>query len=214
MKLNRKISARERWILAVAPAAIILAVYLFGFVDGLSAELAKAEKRADAAMAPAPPSLGPSSLEKVKMTRDAAKRDLKERQDQIAQLEAKIASLPKTGADYRPSASVIEQVESVFSHNGLMPITSESADDGETALNVPTAILDVLAPKINPNEPAGGHRQGRVWHYIFDSKTPRFQSAVKELVEKVPSVVPLSMNLVYNPGNLGETRLLELWLLY
>jgi hypothetical protein len=31
---------------------------------------------------------------------------------------------------------------------------------------------------------------------------------------EAPSVVPLTMNLVYNPENNGQTRLLELWLLY
>lgn len=213
MKSALNISARERWILALVPAVAIVAIYLFGFLNGLSAELSKAEKRADAALTPVTAPKGPTALDKARGARDAARRDVKDRQDQITQLDAQIAALPKNTIDYHPSASLIEQVEGVFSHNGLTPIVSESADDGAAAASAPAAILDLLAPRQNPTDPAA-HRQGRIWHYVFEDKTPRFQKAVKELVEKIPSVIPVSMNLVYNPADLGQTRLLELWLLY
>lgn len=213
MKNKVKISGRERWVLAFAPTVLILAAYFFGIQPDLVANLDKEQKRIDAASTPVQAPTASSTLAKAKMARDAAQRDIADRETKIAQLEVQIASFKKVGVDEGEQARVIEQVEAAFFRNGITSVTSEQADHGDAAVNAPAVLLDVLAPRAG-KDPAGARREGRVWHFIFDDHTPRFQHAMKDLAEQAPSVVPLSFNLVYNPANQGESRLLELWLLY
>lgn len=213
MKNKRKISPREAWVLALLPSVAIIGIYLYGVVDGLTAGLEKQQKRVVATTSAAPVVAGSSTLARAKATRDAVKHDIADRETQIAHLDSQIAALPKPGADRHQSASVIERVETIFARNGITPVTSEPADEGAAATNAPAALLDVLSPKSTTEQP-GGRREARVWHCIFDDRTPRFQRALAELTRETPTVLPLSLNLVYNPANFGETRLLELWLLY
>ncbi len=213
MKTNYKISARERWAIAFAPALLILAIYFFAIADDLQAGLDKQLKRMTAANGPIAAATASSSLAKATAARDTAKRDLEERETRIAQLEAKIAALAKPGGDPRPSASIIQRVEAVFRRNGIAAVTSGPADDADATPSFPAALLDAIDPKPT-GDLANTRRDARVWHFIFDDQTSRFQAALKDLVAEIPDVVPLSMNLVYNPANSGKTRLLELWLVY
>jgi hypothetical protein len=213
MKSKRKISPREAWVLALLPSIAIIGIYLFGIVDGLTANFEKQQKRLVASTSATPVAPGSSTLAKAKAAREAVKHEIEDRQTQLAQLEAKTAALPRPGGDRHESASVIERVETIFRRNGITPVTSEPADDGAPAANAPTALLDVLSPKLTADQ-ANARREARVWHCIFDDKTPRFQRALADLTRETPTVLPLSLNLVYNPANFGETRLLELWLLY
>jgi hypothetical protein len=214
MKLNYKISGRERWVIAFAPTVLIVGTYLMGYVDSLSAALEKAQKRATAAMAPLPPPTPSATLLQARTARDAAKKDIATRQAHIDQLEDQLATLSQnaaTLADDRDAARVIERVEAIFARNGITPLISEAAGEGGNTDRMPSALLAVLAPKID----ASGNQKGpRVWHCIFNDLTPNFERSLREVTNEIPSVLPLSFNLVYNPANDGETRLLELWLLY
>ena len=219
MKPKQKITGRERWIMAVAPALLVIGVYVLFFVGDLYAELEKTQKRVAAANVPLSPAAPSATLAKAKSAQADVKRSITEREARVAQLEATIATLPKNGIvvdDNTNPVHLIEQMEAVFARNGITPQISEAtgggAGESQTGNQAPAALVSILAPKIgaDPNNQKGG----RVWHCIFNDLTPRFERALKELEQKVPAVVPLSLNLVYNPDNDGETRLLELWLLY
>ena len=117
MKLNLKISARERWFLAMAPAVAIVGIYLFGFSDGLSAELGKQQKRLQAAQTPLPPPPPSAALAKAKAALEEAKRGIADKEKRIAALEERIATAARGTAaadDKTAPARVIEKMEAVF----------------------------------------------------------------------------------------------------
>ena len=215
MKLNLKITGRERWALALAPAVAIVGIYLFGFHDSLSAELVKQQKRVQTAQTPLPPPPPSATLAKAKSALEDAKREIAEKGKHVAELQESIATATQataTANDESAPARIIENVEAVFSRNGITPLISEPADGSVTGNQPPATLVALLAPKME-GDPAGSP-DSRIWHCVFDGPTAKFERAVKELAVEAPTVVPLSLNLVYNPENDGETRLLELWLVY
>jgi hypothetical protein len=214
MKPKRKMSTRERWVLSIAPTAAILGIYLYGFAGDLNAGLDKENQHLATVSAPLPPPAVPPALLRARAVLDETRRSVDERQVTLDQLETQVASLPKNVAamiDDRYRAQEIEHVEAVFAHHGITPVVSEAdveVDSGDQAL------LAVLAPKLEADTP-GAKPLPQVWHCIFDDSTPHFQQALAELSkDDAGSLVPLTLNLVYNPANNGQTRLLELWLLY
>jgi hypothetical protein len=210
--MTQKISHRERWILAILPTLAILGLYCFFVVDGLNAELEKQQQRESALIAPIKPSSPSTSLATAKRALEDARNKLAECEAQVAQLEAFVAAAPKSGTAWpndRDAVHVIEKVETILARNNLTPLVSEAVGDG--AAGTANSLIAALTAG---NDPRSAHASARVWHYILDDVTPHFERALKELTREVPAVVPLSMNLVYNPDNDGETRLLELWLLY
>jgi len=212
LKFKFKTSHRERWLLALAPAVAIGAIYLYGYEGKLAADLTAAKKRLAAAETPlAPP--GPSqALVKAKASLEDAKHALADEQAKVDQLQARLADLSTgTGDSTDPdgAAHTMGRVEAVFARNGITPLVSENA--GNAASGAPAALLAVLSPK---PQAGGVNRTPRVWHYVFDDLTVHFQHALADLTRDVPGVVPLSLNFVYNPKNDGQTRELELWLLY
>jgi len=214
MKWNIKISGRERWLLAFAPSVAIVAIYLYGFSDNLAGELARQEKRIAAAKVPLPPPPPAAALTKAKANLEETNKGIADKEHHIASLRDAIAAAAKTASsDQEDSAParVIEKVEAVFARNGITPIVSEPASQNPSGNQPPAALVALLAPK--PGD-AAIHADPRVWHCIFEGSTSRFERAVKALREETPKVVPLSLNLVYNPADDGETRLLELWLVY
>lgn len=216
MKLKLKISNRERWMFALSPALLIGGIYVMGYMDGLTKDLKTAQDRLAAAQTPiAPP--GPSpTLAKAKTTLEETTRSISDHKAKIEKIEADINDLNIAATivaeDHEP-ARIIERVEEVFARNGITPLVSETASEGNAASKVPSALLTILSPKTGGRGAPNG-KSARVWHYIFDDETPHFANALRELTSDVPSAVPLSLNFVYNPRNYGETRQLELWLLY
>jgi hypothetical protein len=204
-----KFSNRERWLVTVAPTLAILAVYGFFVMDGLYAEAQKQQKRVAELARPVTAVAPSASVATSKKALEDAKKTLAERQTQVAQLETFVASTKGgvAASDDHDAVHVIEKVEAVFARNKLTPLISEAVADGANTTS--NALVAKLTGDIKT-----GHASGRVWHCIFDDVTPNFDRAFKELAREVPAVVPLSLNLVYNPDNDGETRLLELWLLY
>jgi len=216
MKFKLKISNRERWVFALSPALLIGGIYVMGYMDNLTKAVKTAQDRLTAAQAPIKPP-GPSpTLVKAKATLEETKRSISDHQAKIEKLEGDLSDLANAGsfvADDHEPARIIERVEEVFAGFGITPLVSETASEGNAASKVPSALLAVLTPKADGKGSADG-KTTRIWHYIFDDETPHFASALRQLTDDVPSAVPLSVNFVYNPRNYGETRQLELWLLY
>ncbi|MGA2497930.1 MAG: hypothetical protein ABSH20_09320 [Tepidisphaeraceae bacterium] len=228
MKMNYRVSTREKWILAFSPAVLMAGVYVFMIVGGLTEELGKQQKRAQAATVPLAPPAPSATLAEARKKLADIKRDIAERETRIAsaetrinELESQIEAVSRSSIvpnvnlteDQTEAARVIERVESIFARNKINPRVSESATDGKGNVRAPLALVEALFPKSNL-ELGGRQRVPRVWHCVFSDVTPRFERALKEVLLEAPTVVPLSMNLVYNPEDDGETRLLELWLLY
>jgi hypothetical protein len=209
MKTKFKVTNRERWVIAFAPSLLILGVYLFGMYDGITGALEKERKHLASVSGPMPKPGDSPALARAKADHDDVKKNIAERQDRIAELDSLLAAAKSTAQEDRDAAQLIQRVESIFADNNITPLISEPADDADAASAAPVVILDTLAPK-GPT----GARDGRVWHCVFDDQPQHFEVALKHIQQELPGVVPLSLNLVYNPTNFGETRLLELWLLY
>lgn len=214
MKFNRKISTRERWVLTFAPTVALAAIYFYGFAGDFSASFEKEKKHLADVSARLPPPATPPALVKARAALDDTRRSIVDRQNTMNEVQAHIATLPKSVAailDDRNRARVIERVESIFARNGIIPMISESAGEGSAPEQ---ALLAVLSPKID-SDSSNGKPLPKVWHCIFDDTTPRFSRALAAVCrEAPPTVVPLTLNLVYNPGDNGQSRLLEFWLLY
>lgn len=212
--MKRKISTRERWVLSFAPAVALGALYVYCFAGDYSANLEKEKKHLVEVSKPLPPPPPPPALTRARAALIDAKRAVTERQNTINQVQAHIATLPKSIAailDDRGRARAIEGIESILARNGITPVISESAGEGDAAEQ---ALLAVLSPKID-QEGSNGKPLPKVWHYIFDDTPARFSGALTAVCRDAPpSVVPLTLNFVYNPDDDGRTRLLELWILY
>ena len=210
MKYQRKVTTRERWVLAALPTVAIAGIYLFGVYPGSQADLDKARQRLDAASGPAPHPVATVSSSKSVVA--DLKRQIAEREAQIPLLQQHLASVQETQmAEEGDAAVVIKRVEDACERDNVTPLISEPIVDSASA--APAALVSALV--VDSSSDIGDGRKGpRVWHYIFDDTTDRLQKAVKDMTSDNPTVVPLSMNLVYNPNNSGATRLLELWLLY
>jgi hypothetical protein len=216
MKYKRKITTRERWALAVLPTVAIAGIYFFSVMPASTADLDKARKRLLAASGPAP-RLAPT-VSTAKTTVADLKRRITDDLTQIPQLQQKLAFLHQTQLDEEggDAAGVIQRVEESFARGLNPPVTpliSEPIVD--SSAKGPQALVSALV--VDSASDIGDGRQGpRVWHYVFDDTAERLQRAVQNMIEDKDNstVVPLSMNFVYNPENGGQTRLLELWLLY
>jgi hypothetical protein len=213
MKIKMKITARERWVLTLAPAFLILGAYGVYIQGGLSDALVKEQARVAKAAAvlatPAPTGPSPTLIK--------AQGDLADKTRQIAgqnatleKLQQQKDSLAKQVAvkqNDRHAAAAIEQIQAIFAKNGITPALSEPAN----GQGVPQDLVSALAP---PDAAPGGVPGGpRIWHLVIDGQLPQFQKALGELVAETQTV-PLSLNIVYNPDDDGQSRLLELWLLY
>lgn len=212
---KRPVSGRERWMIALAPAIAIGGIYFFFIAGGLQESLENQRRRLEAAERPAA-AAGPStSFVQAKAALQQLKSDIAGREGKVNDLAVQLASARNarntTAADDEP-ARVIERIETTFARNGVTPIISETQGHASTGNPRIIPLLNAL----DPRSTSGGDldKDPRVWHYVFNDVTPRFQKALKELESDAPTVVPLSMNLVYNPETRGQTRLLELWLLY
>jgi len=216
VKPTYKVSNRERWILTFAPALLIAVVYVYGFAGNFPAELEIQQKRLRAASIPLPPSPPSKTLLDARAALEQIKKDIADHEAHSAQMETEIAALTKnsaTLAEAHAPARLIARVEDIFNRHAMTPLVSEAIDADKAVDRQPTALLAALAPKSKPDSTSG--RTGpHLWHYVFNDVPPHFAQALKEVTETVPEVVPLSLNYVYNPDNDGETRLLELWLLY
>jgi len=210
VKYRRKITARERWVLAFLPTVAISGIYLYGIYPGYAADLATAQQHLAAASGP-PPKVAPApSAAKTKVA--DLKKKIADDQIEIPKIQAHLDSLRQAQlGEQADAAGVIQSVESDFAADQVTPLLSEPIID--SASKGPDALLSALVADTTSD--IGDGRQGpRVWHYIFDDTTQNLQKAVNDMTASNPTVVPLSMNLVYNPENSGATRLLELWLLY
>jgi len=214
MKLKMKFSGREGWVLTFAPTILILGVYLLLIKGGLTDALVKEQNRVAMAQAtldkPAPS--GPSpALIKAKSDRADRNRQIAEQSATIDRLHQQIDALTTQVAvkrNDRRAAAAIEQIQAIFAQNGITPARSEPAD----MQHAPQELISVLQP---PDTSAGGAPSGpRVWHLIIDGQLAQFQKALDQLTREAPTVVPLSLNIVYNRDDDGQSRLLELWLLY
>ncbi len=119
MSLKVKISARERWVVALAPALAIGFVYFFWLAGSYEADLAKAQARAAEATQPLPPPAASPTLAQAKAVLADLKRSIADREAKVVQLETKIAAAPVVSgavaaADGRDPARAIERVEAVF----------------------------------------------------------------------------------------------------
>jgi hypothetical protein len=207
-----KITSRERWVVAVAPTLIILGVYFVYIVGGLNDELSKQQDRVakatDVLKTPAPTGPSPALVK--------AKGDLA---DKLRQIDDQNATLQKLGQQKetvakqvavkqndRHAAAAIEQIQAIFAKNHITPALSEPADPQ----HVPQDLVSALTP---PQSAGGGPSGPRIWHLVIDGQLSQFRSALDELVAET-TAVPLSLNIVYNPDDDGQSRLLELWLLY
>lgn len=212
--MKRKFSVRERWVLTFAPAVTLVTLYIYCFAGDYSANFEKEKKHLADVSKPLPPPPPPPALTRARTALSDAKRSVADRQNAINQVQAHIAMLPKSIAailDDRGRARTIEGIESIFARNGITPVISESAGEGDAAEQ---ALLAVLSPKLD-QETSNGKPLPKVWHYIFADTTPRFSRALAGVCRDAPpSVVPLTLNYVYNPDDDGQTRLLELWILY
>ena len=216
MKL--KFSARERWVLAALPAVLIFGGYFYGYVDRLTANVEDEQKRVDAAAVPLPPAPPPASLGQAKKSLEDAKHNLADRDAHIRELETRLAAQGRINltSEDLDAVRVIQRVEAAFTRNGVTPLISEAASESQSVNQAPAPLLAVLSAKGDSGAASAPKEQAlpRVWHCIFDNSTPNFHRALLDLSTVAPSVVPLSMNLVYNPENSGESRLLEVWFLY
>ncbi|MGA3066881.1 MAG: hypothetical protein ABSF29_08555 [Tepidisphaeraceae bacterium] len=210
MKYKRKITGRERWVLTVLPTVAILGIYLFWIYPGYSADLDKARQRLQAASGPAPRIVAPPSSAKAEVA--DLKRQITDRQTQIPRVRQRLASIHETQLkEEGDAARVIQKVEEACAGDGVTPLISEPIMD--SASKGPDALISAMV--LDSSSDIGDSRKGlRVWHYIFDDSIDKLQKAVQDMTTDNPTVVPLSLNLVYNPKNSGQTRLLELWLLY
>jgi hypothetical protein len=199
--------------LTLAPAFLILGAYGVYIQGGLSDALVKEQARVAKAAAvlatPAPTGPSPTLIK--------AQGDLADKTRQIAgqnatleKLQQQKDSLAKQVAvkqNDRHAAAAIEQIQAIFAKNGITPALSEPAN----GQGVPQDLVSALAP---PDAAPGGVPGGpRIWHLVIDGQLPQFQKALGELVAETQTV-PLSLNIVYNPDDDGQSRLLELWLLY
>jgi hypothetical protein len=214
MKLKMKISGRERWVLTFAPTILILGVYLLLIEGGLADALAKEQHRAVVAQAvlAKPPPTGPSpALLKAKTDLADKSRQITEQSASIDRLHQQIDALTTQVAvkrNDRHAAAAIEQIQAIFAQNRITPARSEPADPQHE----PQELVSVLAPK--DTSAGGAPSEPRVWHLVIDGQLIQFQKALDQLTREAPTVVPLSLNIVYNPDDNGDSRLLELWLLY
>lgn len=212
-----KFSARERWVLTIQPAVLILGVYFFFYLDSLEANVEKQEMRVTAVSAPLAPPAPPASLGIAKKALADAKLSVEEHEARVAQLEGKLAAAMQkntaAGPVNRDPAQLIGQVEAVFARYGITLVVSESGGDSQSKNQAPATLVSLFAPKVE-SEPAGAHQESRIWHFVFDNQTVNFDRALNDLIKSIPAVEPLSMNFAYNPDNNGESRLLELWLVY
>lgn len=212
--MKRKFSIRERWVLTFAPAVALGAFYLYGFAGDYAANLEKERKHLAEVSKPLPPPPTPPVLTKARAALIEVKHSVGERQATINQVQAHIATMPKSIAamlDDRGRAQTIQSIESILARSGITPVVSELAGEGDAAEQ---ALLSVLSPKLE-QDGSGGKPLPKVWHYIFADTTPHFSRALDVVCRDAPSsVVPLTMNFVYNPDDDGQTRLLELWILY
>jgi len=193
---------------------VIGSYYFYFEAPDLAHQADVQQHRVDAALQPIPKPPPPPSLAKAQATLDQLKKTQSDKQEQIAKLEdrqLRLAIAKQRMAQNRDPAHLIEAMEAVFAKNGLTPLISEASGEGSTGNAPPPPLLDVLAPPKTQDEDS---EPPRVWHYVFDDVTPRFQQALADLLQSQPQVVPLSFNLVYNPQDSGQTRLLELWVLY
>ena len=214
MSRKWKPSSREKWVMALAPALAIGSWYFYFEAPDLDAQAVKQQQRVEAANQPLPAPPPPPSLAKAQATLDQLKKDQADKQDKIAALQDRqleLAIAKAKAAAKRDPAHLIEKMESVFAKDGITPLISEASGEGTTGNSPPAPLLDVLAP---PKTNEDDSDPPRVWHYVFDDVTPHFQQALNDLSDNLPQVIPLSFNLVYNPQDSGQTRLLELWVLY
>ena len=213
MKKKLKFTGREKWLLALGPAVLVIGVYLLFFLSTLTAEVDKQRQRMVAAAGPLPPPATKPSVVTARKALDDTKKGITDRETHIAQLEARLAAPSHEAGDALDAARVIEQIGAVFARNGITPLVSEPAGESQARNQPPAALVALLAGEPSV-ETSGGQKSERVWHCIFDDQLPKFSRALNEMKDSAPGVIPLSMNLVYNPDNDGETRLLELWLAY
>jgi hypothetical protein len=211
-----KISARERWFVAFAPCVAIGGFYLLAMVGNLTTQLQTAQDRARVAFAPVQQDSVSPALTKAKAGYETVRRSIDDHNAAIAQMEQQLDATNKTiaaAANDNDAAEVIGRVEAIFARNGIKPLISEAADADRGTHGVPTALVDALSPKTEFDTEVGV--KGRhVWHLIFDDQMQQFEQALQQVTQDDSAVVPLSLNLVYNPQDDGQSRLLELWLLY
>lgn len=215
MKLKFRMTARERWVLTFAPALAIIGLYFFYFSDSVNAELERQKQREAAAHIPLPPPTPSAGLTAAKKALEDLKRDIADRDARIAKYETQILALPKNGDGSiggNAPAYLIEHVETIFERRKILPLVSEPATSQNAGNQAPAALVGLLTGK--EGEQDNAQKGPRIWHFIFSDQIPRFELALKDLTAQLPGVLPLSVNLVYNPDNDGETRLLELWLTY
>jgi hypothetical protein len=216
MKRPLKISMRERRMLAFAPAVLIGGIYLLWIEGSLATELQKQQSRAAAAFAPAQQSSQSPALAKAKKDYANVCSGIDQRTVEIAQLQKRADDVENSIYDNSgggDAAQLIGSVERVFALQGIKPVISEEADYGNGARNVPQSLVDKLYVKTEFDN-RNSLRRPHLWHLIFDDQIENFEIALQNVTEQIPSVVPLSMNLVYNPEDDGQSRLLELWILY
>jgi hypothetical protein len=228
------LSARDRWLISLLPATLVAGGYYAVFQGGLDEALSRETDRLAAARSAPPPKADglPPSLTKARAALVKSRADAAAREAAVAQLRADVARFRATAetatATARGSddgAAVIEKVETIFARHGLFPLTGgDAAEAGEGGLRGVAPILGALQPRnavesalnaegVSPAT-AAVPVASRVWRLVFDGPQGRFRDALRDLVAEVPSAVPLAVNLVYNPDTDGQSRLLELWLLY
>lgn len=210
-----KITPRDRLLLALVPAVLVAGIHVYWLSPRLQRGLSEQQDRLAALAKPGGGDIagllrGVGELEE-KHGEALAHRTLVTQRIAAAKgefegLEAQRAAVRRqteaSTASVEPPADALRKVGRVFERHGLTPrsTTTEPADRAMLPL------LAAMSGRAQSGEPPPVRR------IEVDGDCKTLLAALRELVQTVPAVIPLSLDLERDPTDEGRTRRMTLWL--
>jgi hypothetical protein len=237
------LSARDKLMLCLLPAALLAAAYIYVGKPWLEAELEAEKKRAEAAAKPGAAPVSTGKVDKLRSDISAAKVEKDSRKARVAAAAAATdpvaRALVDTEGPVLQPAELTRRVGLILRSHRLEPDVSESSS-AERGLGALLAALDEkeTAAAGGPASPggtargtngsasaAGGSAGGSVggaqtsaapvWRIEVDGDAGRFHRALADLSRAHPALVPLSLTLdPLDDDPAGRARRMTLWLRY
>ena len=229
------LSARDKLMLCLLPAALLAAGYIYVGKPRLDAELEAEKKRAEAAAKPGAAPVSTGKVDKLRSDIAAAKVEKDSRKARVAAAAAApdpvARALVDTEGPVLQPAELTRRVGLILRSHRLEPDASESSS-AERGLGALLAALDEKeTAAAGPATPArgtngsvsaaGGSPNGAqtaaapVWRIEVDGDAARFHRALADLSRAHPALVPLSLTLdPLDDDPAGRARRMTLWLRY
>jgi hypothetical protein len=155
--VNRKLTARERWLLTAVPALAVLAVYGFGVYHPQQALLANAQQQLDAARHDSVTKSEVAAKRQVARSlqnrADTAKRDLS---GNMPGPQVKMAK----GLIVSDESQALAKVTNVFKQRSILVVASTRLSDSDARNVMPAGLGEAV--KSIPGQAKGGSHGG-VW---------------------------------------------------